>query len=137
MLLVISFIGSVIGFYVCYRTLIKLKNINDENIRMRICMINSMSLAFIFAMLVELATGSKSLAVILPMISVCTPVLWTIRQLNVVDIMEVSIASLMSVSMSVMLIGMIDNQVILVIQSCLLSIEALLYIAVTRKIWLT
>lgn len=38
---------------------------------MRICMINSMAPAFIFAMFVEVTTGEKSLTIVIPVAAVC------------------------------------------------------------------
>lgn len=133
MLLLTSFIGSLVGFYICYQTFIKLKKIN-ETISMRICMINNMSLSFIFAMFIELTTDSKSLAVILPTITSCIPFVWKESSFKVLDIAEIIITSLMSVAMSVMLIGMTDNKVIWLIQLFLLIIEILLYLSITKKI---
>ncbi|GMA60638.1 hypothetical protein NZD89_13530 [Alicyclobacillus fastidiosus] len=97
-------------------------------------MLNSMSLAFVFSMFVELATGSKMIAVILPLLSVCVPLILSMKPLNVLDVIESGIASLMSISMSVMLIGMIENKVIWLIQCLLLAIEFLLYLSVTRGV---
>jgi hypothetical protein len=133
MLLLTSFVGSVLGFIVCYRTIISSHHLTDA-VRMRICMLNSMSLAFLFAMVVELTTGSKPMALVLPLVTVCVPLVVLMKPLNVLDIVESVIASLMSTSMSVMLIGMVDNQVIWLIQFCLLAVEILLYLSVVRKI---
>jgi hypothetical protein len=132
-LLITSFLGSIIGFLVCYRTIAKLHHVADP-IRMRVCMLNSMALAFIFAMLIELTTGSKPLAVILPLLTVCIPLLFLMKPLNVLDVVESVIASLMSTSMSVMLIGMVDTPVVWLIQCCLLGIEIVLYVAVIRDV---
>lgn len=101
---------------------------------MRICMLNSMSLAFIFAMLIELATGSKSLAIIIPVATVCLPMVLMMKPCSVLDITESCIATLMSASMSVMLIGMIDATVIWVIQCVLVGIEVMLYLSVVRRL---
>lgn len=133
MLLITSFLGSVIGFFVCYQTVAKMQHMNNP-IRMRVCMLNSMSLAFIFAMLIELTTGSKSLAVIIPVVTVCLPMVLMMKPFNVLDMVESCIANLMSVSMSVMLIGMVDHSVIWVIQCVLVLVEIMLYMVVLRKI---
>lgn len=97
-------------------------------------MLNSMSLAFIFAMLIELTTGSKSLAIIVPVITVCLPMVLMMKPPSILDITESCIATLMSVSMSVMLIGMIDSAVVWVIQCVLFFIEVMLYLTVVRRI---
>jgi hypothetical protein len=97
-------------------------------------MINNMSLSFIFAMFVELTTNSKSLAVLLPIISSCMPFVWKEGSFKVLDVAEIIITSLMSVTMSVMLIGMINNEVILLIQLVLLIVEILLYLSIIKKI---
>jgi len=97
-------------------------------------MLNSMSLAFIFAMLIELTTGNKSLAVIIPVVTVCLPMVLMMKPPSILDITESCIATLMSVSMSVMLIGMIDSSVIWVIQFVLVLIEVMLYLTVVRRI---
>ncbi|MFB5191165.1 hypothetical protein [Alicyclobacillus fastidiosus] len=133
MLFATSLLGSLLGFIVCYRTIVRLHHVS-QSFRMRVCMLNSMSLAFVFSMFVELATGSKVIAVILPLISVCVPLILSMKPLNVLDIIESGIASLMSISMSVMLIGMMDNQVIWVIQCLLLAIEVLLYLSVSYSV---
>jgi len=86
-----------------------------------------MSLAFIFAMLIELTTGSKSLVIIIPVVTVYLPMVLMMKPLSVLDITESCIATLMSVSMSVMLIGMIDSTVVWVIQCVLVLIEVMLY----------
>jgi len=96
-------------------------------------MLNSMSLAFIFAMLIELTTGNKSLAVIIPVVTVCLPMVLMMKAPSMLDITESCIATLMSVSMSVMLIGMIDSTVIWVIQFVLVLIEVMLYLTVVRS----
>ncbi|MFD1674778.1 hypothetical protein [Alicyclobacillus fodiniaquatilis] len=131
LLAITSFIGSLVGFYVCYRTLITLEQV-AETARMRICMMNTMALAFIFAMFVELATGSKSLAVLVPFISVCVPMVWGMKEFGILEIGEIGITSLMSISMSVMLLGMVNNRVVWLIQMCLLLVEMLLFFAVTN-----
>ncbi len=131
MLLLVSFIGSIIGFFVCYQIFVKLQ-ITKNRLAMRICMINSMSLAFIFAMFIELSTGSKGLSVIIPVVSICLPIFWLTR-FNIIDTIEACTATLMSVSMSAMLIGMADAYVVLTIQSILVSIEVILGFTVSSK----
>lgn len=96
-------------------------------------MINSMALAFIFAMLLELTTASKSLAVIVPVLTVCLPIVFMMKAFDIVDVVESCTATLMSVSMSVMLIGMVDSAVIWVIQSVLVLVELTLYLTVLRR----
>jgi hypothetical protein len=135
LLLITSFVGSILGFLVCYQTLVNLHQVSRP-IRMRVCMLNSMSLAFIFAMFIELPTGSKSLAVIVPVATVCLPIIFMMKPLSVLDIVESGIANLMSVSMSVMLIGMVTPDVIWVIQCILVLTELLLYLAVIRDVHL-
>ncbi|KYP79933.1 hypothetical protein [Ferroacidibacillus organovorans] len=132
MLLVTSFFGSIIGFFACYKIVAKMHHVN-KSLQMRICMLNSMSLAFIFAMLIELTTGSKSLAIIIPVATVCLPMVLMMKPFSVLDMTESCIATLMSVSMSVMLIGMIDSTVIWVIQCVLVAIEVMLYLTVVRR----
>lgn len=132
LLLITSFVGSIIGFYVCYQTVVKMHYVSNL-IRMRVCMLNSMSLAFIFAMLIELTTGSKSLAVVIPVVTVCLPIVFMMKPFNVLDMVEACIANLMSVSMSVMLVGMVDHSVIWAIQCILVLIEIMLYLALLRK----
>lgn len=131
LLLLVSFIGSIIGFFVCYQIFVKLQ-ITKNRLAMRICMINSMSLAFIFAMFIELSTGSKGLSVIIPVVSICLPIFWLTR-FNIIDTIEACTATLMSVSMSAMLIGMADAYVVLTIQSILVSIEVILGFTVSSK----
>jgi hypothetical protein len=135
LLLITSFIGSILGFLVCYQTLVKMHHLSSS-IRMRVCMLNSMSLAFIFAMFIELTTGSKSLAVIVPVVTVCLPMIFMMKPFSVLDIVESGIANLMSVSMSVMLVGMVTPDVIWVIQCIFVLTELLLYLAVIRDVHL-
>ena len=78
-------------------------------------------------MLIELTTGSKSLVIIIPVVTVYLPMVLMMKPLSVLDITESCIATLMSVSMSVMLIGMIDSTVVWVIQCVLVLIEVMLY----------
>jgi hypothetical protein len=85
-----------------------------------------MSLALVFAMFVELTTGSKTLAIIVPMLVVCVPIVLMMKPLTMPDLVDSIIANLMSVSMSVMLIGMVSREVVSVIQSFLVVIELLL-----------
>lgn len=132
MLLWTSLVGSLIGFVVCYQLFVKLQLV-ENRFNMRICMLNSMSLAFIFAMLIELTTGSKGLAVLIPIVSICLPILG-FTKFNLVDTVEASIATLMSVSMSIMLIGMTDPIVILIIQGVLVLVEASLGFIVLSRI---
>ncbi|KPV42326.1 hypothetical protein [Alicyclobacillus ferrooxydans] len=95
-------------------------------------MLNNMSLTFIFAMLVELTTDSKSASIILPMVTVCLPLLWTARTFQYIEIVELLITSIMSVSMSVMLIGMLTNQVVWLIQISLVFVEVLLFLSIRQ-----
>ena len=132
MLLVTSFFGSVIGFYVCYIVVAHAHSFNHAY-KMRVCMVNSMSLAFIFAMLVELTTGSKSLAVVVPVLTVCIPVVVMMGPPRILDIAEVCIGTLMSVGMSVMLIGMTDTIVIWLMQCILVLIEVMLCLTVVGR----
>jgi hypothetical protein len=131
-LLVTSLIGSLIGFYVCYTTLLPLNSVEKVE-DMKICMLNSMTLAFLFAMLVELTTGSKSLAVLIPFASIAGLMASTMRPFSILNLVELGISTLMSVSMSVMLLGMIDNQVVWVIQICLVAMEVLLYTSIRMR----
>ena len=132
MLLWTSLIGSLIGFVVCYQLFVKFQLV-ENRFNMRICMMNSMSLAFIFAMLIELTTGSKGLAVIIPIVSICLPILG-FTKFNLVDTVEACIATVMSVSMSIMLIGMTDPIVIFIIQGILVLIEASLSFIVLSRV---
>jgi hypothetical protein len=132
LLLVTSLIGSLIGFLVCYGTIVQSHHV-ATSIRTRVCMVNSMALAFIFAMLIELTTGSKSLAIIVPLITVCLPIVLMVKPFSVLDAIESCMATLMSVSMSVMLIDMVNPTVIWLIQCILVLIEALLYLSILRK----
>ena len=130
MLIITSLLGSIIGFYVCFQMLTHAHRFKNP---IRICMVNSMSLAFVFSMLVELTTGSKSLGIIVPMIFVCLPVVAMMRPFQVLDFVESAIANLMSVSMSVMLINMVAEQVIWVVQCTLVMIETLLLFALLQE----
>lgn len=133
MLLLTSFIGSVIGFLVCYKTIASMSHLKST-VQMRICMINSMSLAFIFAMLIELTTDSKSFAIIVPVVTVCLPMVFMMKTFTVLDVIESCTVTLMSTSMSIMLIGMVDPGVIWVIQVFLVAIEGMLYAAIQRRV---
>jgi hypothetical protein len=123
LLLATSAIGSLIGFYVCFQLVSQSRLLVNP---MRSCMQSSMSLALVFAMFVELTTGSKTLAIIVPMLVVCVPIVLMMKPLTMPDLVDSIIANLMSVSMSVMLIGMVSQEVVLVIQSFLIVIELLL-----------
>ncbi|QSO48852.1 hypothetical protein [Alicyclobacillus mengziensis] len=131
MLLATSLLGSSIGIYVCFQMVTKRHHLANP---MRSCMLNSMSLALIFAMLVELTTGSKSLGIIVPMVLVCVPVVLMMQPFSLLDLVESGIANLMSVSMSVMLIGMVSNQVVWVIQCALVVIELLLLFTLIEEV---
>lgn len=101
---------------------------------MRISMINCMALAFVFAMFVELTTESKDLSVIVTLLGVCTPTIWILRPRTLLDAVEVAIGSLMSVAMSVMLLGMITSSVVWLILCAFIVVELLLYLGVRRQI---
>lgn len=131
LLLAASALSTVLGLIVCYLTFDHLDRTRAA-MRMRICMVNGMALGFVFAMFIELTSGSKVLAVWLPIVSVCIPVMWAPKFATLVEIAELATATLMSVAMSVMLIGMMGEAVILVIQVCLFVIELALYIAAVR-----
>lgn len=131
-MLLTSLIGSLIGFYVCYTTLLPLDS--KERVEdMRVCMLNSMTLAFLFALLVELTTGSKSLAVIIPFASIAGLMASTMRPFSILNLVELGMSTLMSVSMGVMLLGMIDNQVVWIIQVCLVAMEVLLFTSIRKR----
>lgn len=67
------------------------------------------------------------------MIFVCLPVVAMMRPFQVLDFVESAIANLMSVSMSVMLINMVAEQVIWVVQCTLVMIETLLLFALLQE----
>lgn len=67
------------------------------------------------------------------MIFVCLPVVAMMRPFQVLDFVESAIANLMSVSMSVMLINMVAEQVIWVVQCTLVMIETLLLSALLQE----
>lgn len=131
LLLLVSAVSTGLGFIVCYLTFDHLDRTRAA-LRMRICMVNGMALAFVFAMFIELTTSSKVLAVLLPIISVCIPVMWAPKFATLVELAELAAASLMSVAMSVMLIGMVQESVIIALQVCLFVIELALYVAARR-----
>lgn len=133
MLLVTSFVGSILGFLVCHRTIMKMNHSHNAK-DMRVCMLNSMSLAFIFAMFIELTTSSKTWAIIIPIATICLPMVIMMKTFTILDLVESGIAMLMSASMSIMLIGMVSPIVIWVIQCILLFIEIMLYSIVVRDI---
>lgn len=101
---------------------------------MRLCMVNSMSLAFVFAMLVELTTGNKSLGILIPIVLVCLPIVLMMKPFSMLDLVESGIANLMSVSMSVMLIGMVSNHIVWVIQCVLVVTELLLLFTLIQEV---
>jgi hypothetical protein len=74
------------------------------------------------------------LAVIVPVATVCLPMIFMMKPFSVLDIVESGIANLMSVSMSVMLVGMVDSDVIWLIQCFLVLTEIVLYLAVVRNV---
>lgn len=133
MLIATSFIGSLIGFLAYYQMFARVAHA-PRHITMRASMINCMALAFIFAMLIDLTTGSKLLSVILPIVTICAPAIWMLKLQSLLDVVELLIGSLMSVSMSVMLIGMTDPLVVWLIQLALVLVEALLFVSLTRRI---
>lgn len=133
LLIVTSFLGSMIGFIVCFRILSKSQEINNST-RMRFCMASSMTLAFIFTMFVELTTGDKLLAIVVPVISVSIPVIITMKSLDLLYIVESCATTIMSVSMSMMLISMAEPAVIAFIQATLVLLEILLYISLSKRI---
>ncbi len=133
LLLITSLVGSIIGFLVFPQAVMKTKHQNHA-VRMRICMLNSMSLAFIFAMLVEFTTDSKILAIIIPVAAVGFTLVTLLKSLTMLDLIESGIATLMSTTMSAMLVGMISPIVIWVIQCVLVLIELMLFIAAKMPI---
>ncbi|QSO48709.1 hypothetical protein [Alicyclobacillus mengziensis] len=131
MLLATSFLGSSIGIYVCFRMVTERHLLSNP---MRLCMVNSMSLAFVFAMLVELTTGNKSLGILIPIVLVCLPIVLMMKPFSMLDLVESGIANLMSVSMSVMLIGMVSNHIVWVIQCVLVVTELLLLFTLIQEV---
>lgn len=97
-------------------------------------MASSMTLAFIFTMFVELTTDDKLLAIIVPVISVSIPVIITMKSLDLLNIVESCAATIMSVSMSMMLTTMAGSAAIAFILVILVLLEILLYISLSKRI---
>ena len=132
MLVITSLIGSILGFMVCYRAVATINHGNHVR-GMRICMLNSMSLAFVFAMFVELTTGSSTLSIIIALATVCLPVLLMMKTVSALDVVESVISNLMSASMSVMLIGMVNPLVSWIVACILVVIEVMLLLALRNE----
>lgn len=130
--LVLSIIGTLLGFTVYFKILRNFSDLTQAQ-PMRFWLMNSSSLAFIFSMFVELTLGSKVFGVVVPMLVLALSSLWLVRPVSQLFLIEVVAASIMSVSMSIMFIGMIAAEVVWVIEICLISVEFLLLMALRRS----
>lgn len=128
LLLLTSLIGSILGFLVFYMVISGDKGVSRQFHGMSIGMINSMSFAYIFAMLVELVTKSKISAIILPMVVINMTTIARFESFNLLELVESNFSALMSTTMSIMLIGMIRPNVIWVIQVVLDLIQITLFL---------
>ncbi len=133
LLLVTSIIGSFFGLLVFYIEISREKHAIRHVHGMNIGMLNSMSFAYIFAMLVELVTNSKILAIILPLIAINIATITRPEAFKWLELLESNFSALMSTTMSIMLIGMIRPNVIWVIQAILDLIQFALLLAAIRS----
>jgi hypothetical protein len=100
---------------------------------MNLLQLNNMSFPYIFSMLIELITNSKELAIILPILVVLIAMITRTRTLQRLVLLESILFALMSVSMSIMLIGMVRPDVIMVIQLVLNIIQLVLLVEAIRS----
>lgn len=73
-------------------------------------------------------------SLLIPIVLVCLPIVLMMKPFSMLDLVESGIANLMSVSMSVMLIGMVSSQVVWVIQCALVVTELLLLFTLIQEV---
>lgn len=134
MLLITSLLGSLVGFFVCHRLInAKVQRI-PTHIQMRLCMGNSMALAFIFAMLIEIATGSKFLGATVSLVAISISIYLTYGPNKALDIIESVLSAIMGVAMGVMLLGMMSATTVWVLQLGILGVEILFLLVIQGKL---
>ena len=130
---IMSLIGSILGLLVFHLQIFRMKNKPRPMPGLNLLHLNNMSFPYIFAMLIELITGSKQLAIIIPILVVMIAMITQSRPLQWLVLLESILFALMSVSMSIMLIGMVNPDVIMVIQIMLDMIQLVLVVEAIRS----
>lgn len=128
---IISAIGSIIGFLITYRLLQSLER--RSRFWKHNYMIHAMALGYIFPMMVDIAIKNYILAYLLPMTIICAPIFLGIKNLKLHEKLEISISTLMSVTMSVMMIGMTQGLALITILFMLILIDSGLWVTVLRE----
>lgn len=126
-----SLLGTMLGVFVTYASISELSSLTHSRI-MRISMLNTMSLTFIFSILVIATTGSQLLAMILPVFIVVSSMVRFSQNFSKLDVVEWLLTSIMSASMGVMLIGMFSRAAVWAIESFLVLSEILLLASIVK-----
>ena len=130
MLVVTCTFGTLVGLIVCYRVYSRL----NHSVPRRICMINSMTLPFLFSTLIVLSTHNTSLAVLVPTAAVFLPIVVMAKSADILDFVEISAATIMSASMSEMLSSTMNHQAFLSLMLFLVVCEILLFFGDARYV---
>ncbi len=133
LLLVTSFVGTLIGVIVFYQLMSQTIEHIPLDVKMRVCMGNSMAFSFVFSMFAEIVTGSK-------LVGVCSSLVVNVLATYLIagpsmllDITEATLSASMGSAMGIMLLGMIGELTVWIIQVLILSVETLLLVIVTRR----
>ncbi|QQE78460.1 hypothetical protein [Alicyclobacillus sp. SO9] len=126
-----SLLGTMLGVFVTYASISEVSSLNHSRI-MRISMLNTMSLTFIFSILVITTTGSQLLAMILPVFIMTNSMVRFSQKFSKLDVVEGLLTSIMSASMGVMLIGMFSRAAVWALESFLVLSEILLLASIAR-----
>lgn len=133
MLFITSFVGSLVGFSICYYLMSNKAKHLPHPIRMRMCMGNSMALSFLFAMFVETVTGNKWVSVLVSLMAVSLTLYFSIEPGHSLEMIEALLWVIMGVAMGVMLMGMVSVGAIWILQLGTIAIEVFLWFIVKGK----